>query len=318
VRGGGRGRGDMLVPDRLDDWTYEVVKELAGLGQTETDRHDFKFGLPNADTLTKECCSFANSKGGFVVIGVKQKGIGFIVEGIDPDSEIANKFGQKLRADPTIPFEAPHVLPIPDSHKVLYVFHIPRSPERPHIPSDPDKRIFWKRTNTGCEQMTLEETRAEFMHYEEKREKLKLLFIELVANKEQLAKITGVKPGETTLITLDSSVLERLLVDLYSIIQDDSQLVKILLELREHIRICNARTQILHTQLALSYGPGDKARMAQEHREFMKEEAQYVVPRIERALATLQQRFGLRDPFDTSITPKTETLTLEGGQSPVV
>ncbi len=308
----------MGIPDRLEDWTYEVVKELAGLGQTETDRHDFKFNLPDGDTLTKECCSFANSKGGFIVIGVKESGNRFVVEGIDPDSEIAMKFGHKVRADPTIPFPSPRLLSIPKSQKVLYVFHIPRSPERLHIPSPQDKRIFWKRTNTGCEQMTLEEIRAEFMHYEERREKLKLLFIELVTNKDQLLKITGVKPGQTTLITLDSSVLDRLLVDLYSIIQDDSQLVKTLLELREHIRICKAKTQILHTQLALSYGGGTKAHMAQEHRDFIKVEAGYMVPRIERALATLQERFGLRDPFDTSITPETGTLTLEGGQSPVV
>lgn len=307
----------MRIPDRLEDWTFEVVKELARLGQTETDRHDFKSRLPDVDNLTKECCSFANSKGGFIVIGVKQRGNRFIVEGMDPDPEIATKFGHKIRADPTIPFPPPHLLSIPKSQKVLYVFHIPRSSERPHIPSAQDKRVFWKRTNTGCEQMTLEEIRAEFMHYEERREKLKLLFIELAANKNQLSQIGGAQDA-LPLLTLDSSVLERLLVDLYSILQDDRELIRILLNLREQIRVCNSKIQLLFSRMALSYSQSAKQEMVREHNAFMKEKAASLNPQIDRALRVLEERFGLRDPFDTPITPATGTLTLEGGQSRVV
>jgi hypothetical protein len=39
----------MLVPNTLEDWTYEVVKELVAIGQIETDRHDFKFNFSEAD-----------------------------------------------------------------------------------------------------------------------------------------------------------------------------------------------------------------------------------------------------------------------------
>lgn len=79
----------MLVPNTLEDWTYEVVKELVAIGQIETDRHDFKFNFSEADSHTKLCCSFANSRGGFIVVGVKQKSGRFILEGSDPDPEIA-------------------------------------------------------------------------------------------------------------------------------------------------------------------------------------------------------------------------------------
>src|SRR5215208_6949322 len=70
---------------------------------------------------------------------------------------------------------------IPHSSKVLAVFHIPLSPERPHIPAQAEQRIFYKRTNAGNEHMTYEEIRMSF-HYEERREKLKLLYTELVLN----------------------------------------------------------------------------------------------------------------------------------------
>lgn len=301
----------MRVPDHLENWTYEVVKELARLGQPETDRHDFKAGLPDVHTLTKVCCCFANSKGGFIVLGVKERNNRFIPEGIDPDSEMAMKFGQRLKASPTVLFEAPRLLNVPDSEKVLYVFHIPRSPERPHIPSDADRRVFWKRTNTGCERMTLEEIRAEFMNYEERREKLKLLFIELAANKNQLSQI-GEAQDDLPLLTLDSAVLERLLVDLYSILQGDRELVRILLNLREQIRVCNSKIQLLFSRMALSYSHGDKQKMVREHNAFMKQKAAFLNPQIDRALRVLEERFGLRDPFDTPVTPAAGTLTLEG------
>ena len=83
----------MHVPVTLEEWTYETVADLARVGRCEGERHDFKFNLPDADNLTKICCAFANSQGGFVVLGVKERSHRFLVEGIDPDGEVAKKFG---------------------------------------------------------------------------------------------------------------------------------------------------------------------------------------------------------------------------------
>lgn len=163
----------MTIPSNLGGWNLNLVTELCQLGQIETDRHDFKFGLPDADTLTKLCCAFANSRGGFFVLGVKQLKGHFLPKGLDPDPDIANKFGSKLKATPTISFSVPYPIPVISAPKLIYVIEIPRSPDRPHFASDRDKRVFWKRTNSGCEQMTLEEIRAEFINYEERREKIK-------------------------------------------------------------------------------------------------------------------------------------------------
>jgi hypothetical protein len=59
------------------------------------------------------------------------------------------------------------------------VIEVPKSLQRPHLPEAPDKRIFWKRTATGCQQMTRDEIRVEFVENQERREKLGLLVIEL-------------------------------------------------------------------------------------------------------------------------------------------
>jgi hypothetical protein len=241
----------MPVPNTLEEWNYDVVKELAEIGQVETDRHDFKFNFSDADSHTKLCCSFANSKGGFIVVGVKERSGRFILEGIDPDPEIASKFGQKLKSIPSIVFRNPLLIRIPESTRALYVFHVPLSSERPHIPSDSDKRVFWKRINTGCEQMTLEEIRTQFMNYEERREKIKLLLLELIDNKDQLSSFLNVPEGQYSLITLDASVLDRLLVDIYSVVQRNADLVNTLLTLRRQIRVCNAKTTIFFSQMAM-------------------------------------------------------------------
>jgi hypothetical protein len=284
----------MPVPERLGDWTFEVIRELCQLGQVETDRHDFKAGLPDSETLTKIAAAFANSKGGFVIVGVKERSDHFLPEGIDPDQEIAAKFGQKLRAVPAINFEVPKSVAVPGTSQVIYIFHVPHGIDRPHLPVDADKRIFWKRTNTGCEQMTLEEIRAEFMRYEERREKIKLLFIELVENKEVLQQTASVADGKYSLLVLDTAMLDRLVVDLYTIIQDVPDLMQTLSKIRRKIGALKTETSIFMSQMALSYGPEDKKEMATSHRDFAKAVLQEIGPDMDKAIAALEKRFGLK------------------------
>jgi hypothetical protein len=97
-----------------------------------------------------------------------------MIEGIQDDKELAHKFGQKIRARsiPTIDFELPKIIPIPNSGKVLAVFHVPLSSERTHMSLCQDQG-FWKRTNKGNDVMTYDEIRMSFHNYEERVEKLK-------------------------------------------------------------------------------------------------------------------------------------------------
>ena len=287
----------MNIPTTLEEWAYESVVEIAKLGKCEGETHDFKFNLPNADNLTKVCCAFANSRGGFLVIGVKDNSGRFTVEGVDPDGEIAKKFSDKLHTEPSIEFPNPHVINIPEKSKVLYVFHIPQSRQRPHIPQIPDKRLFWKRTPGGCEHMSYNEIQEQFLRYEERREKLKLLFIELLLNQENLQSMSSVANVESqySLLTLDSDVLDRLLVDTFSVIQGEHQLIKILLTLRTQIRVTNAKTQIFFNEMALPLTNRNESVVV--HNKFIKEKSSFLLPLIAEAIEILEKQFGLVNPL---------------------
>ncbi len=91
-------------------------------------------------------------------------------------------FRQKIQADPYIHFEGPNLIPCPNSEKVIPVFYITLSNDRPHLPSRKEKRFFWKRTNGGKEQITYLEIHMAFQNYEERREKIKLLYLSLVVD----------------------------------------------------------------------------------------------------------------------------------------
>ncbi|MGN6208099.1 AlbA family DNA-binding domain-containing protein [Asticcacaulis sp.] len=150
-----------MIPTKLDDWSYENIKYLCTAGSSESDRHDFKFNLPDTKNLTKICCAFANTFGGFIIVGIKDSGhANFEIIGIDADKELYGKFNAKLKASPDITVPRPKIIAAPNSEKLLYVFEIPVSLRRPHLPTPQDERIFWKRQGADCTQMTLEECQA--------------------------------------------------------------------------------------------------------------------------------------------------------------
>lgn len=285
----------MHIPTKLEEWTYDAVVGLAKLGLCEGERHDFKFDLPDPHNLTKVCCAFANSQGGFVVVGVKDLGGSHEVRGIDPNAEIAKKFSDKLKAVPSIAYASPKILTIPGSLKVLYVFHVYRSADRPHIPQLADHRFFWKRTPGGCEQMNYDEIQEQFTRLEERREKLKLLYIELSFNQESLKHTYSGQADKYSLVTLDSSILDRLLVDIYSAVQNDRRLMDILLSLRFHIRVTNAKAQIFFSQVALP--TTNQSELVAKHNDFMEQKSKILLPLISEATEILEKRFGLKDPF---------------------
>ncbi|OAI49027.1 hypothetical protein AYO44_01090 [Planctomycetaceae bacterium SCGC AG-212-F19] len=292
----------MTVPARLEDWTYEAVDRLCQTGQVESDRHDFKANLPESDTLSKICCAFANSQGGFVVVGVSEpkSGTRFLPEGIPPDVDIALKFGHKLRAHPTVHFDVPRPVPIPVSSKLIYVFHVPLSSERPHWPMNPEIQRFWKRTNTGCDPMTHEEIRGQFLRYEERRDKLKLLFLELLLNQEALEGYDKQGPNSYTLVTLETSTLDRLLVDTYSLIQDHRDLVAILLFLRGQVTVVKNEARIFFAQIAMpltNHGP-----LVEGHNAFLRKKASELLPVVRKGIEMLTANFGLTNPLEEKPT----------------
>ena len=169
----------MNVPVALEDWSYNAVVELARVGRCEGERHDFKFNLPDANTLTKVACAFANSQGGFVVVGVKDRSGHFLVEGATRTVRSPRSFQTKSTPRHPSPFQV-HATSMFRRHpRYSTSFIFLSSPERPHMPRERDKGMFWKRTPGGCEPMSYDEIREQFLRYEERREKVKSLLIVL-------------------------------------------------------------------------------------------------------------------------------------------
>lgn len=150
------------IPDALDQWTFELIEKLIEEGTLENERLDFKANLPEANVLSCLVCSYANAKGGFIVLGVKERNKRFFIEGIENDIEISHKFGQKLRVHPPIDYEIPKIIEIAGSSKVLVVFRIEPSSLTPHIPLNMSSPTFYKRTNQGNEYMRYDEIKEAF------------------------------------------------------------------------------------------------------------------------------------------------------------
>ncbi len=54
-----------MIRRRLMIWTYENIKFVVDENQNESIWHDFKANVPYVIGLTKDCCAFANTNGGF-------------------------------------------------------------------------------------------------------------------------------------------------------------------------------------------------------------------------------------------------------------
>lgn len=70
------------IPERIEDWTYSKIEDLVINNVNESETHDFKSNIPDSIELTKDCCAFANTKGGFIILGVKEAGQHFRIAGI--------------------------------------------------------------------------------------------------------------------------------------------------------------------------------------------------------------------------------------------
>lgn len=171
------------IPNSLDEWNFDRIKNLIDSRVVENDKLDFKFNLPDIETLTALCCSFANSQGGCIIFGIKDTASGFVIKGIDYDKEFGRKFGDKVRAIPTINYSMPKFIPMPNSNKFLIVVQIEHGELAPYVRSDIEKMKFWKRTNKGKEIMTLEEIRETFQ--KQLKQQLSVLYQQLATVSSQ-------------------------------------------------------------------------------------------------------------------------------------
>jgi hypothetical protein len=300
-----------MIPANLNDWNYDIIQKLGDNNITESDRHDFKAKLSKSDSIPKKSLpkivsSFANSKGGFILFGIKEIGNSFIIEGLKRDKEISKKFGDQLkRIEPSVYFESPKDIEIPNSNKVIYIFYIPLSPERPHITMNDNTPIFYKRTNSGCELMSYNEIKVEFQRLEERREKIKLLFIELVSAKHTLEIVKGIHTDAPikafSPITLEMNTLNSLLTDLYNlytIIGKETKLVQLLITIRLQVTIFNNSTRMFLNRITF-LNEYNTELLHGQHRQYINAVIDdSLIPPIDESIKILEDKFNLTNPFE--------------------
>lgn len=314
----------MNIPNSLDHWSYGLVQTLVDEGYLETDYFDFKGELSSHqqkhnENLTKISCAFANTRGGFIVFGISdldQAPKRPRISGITNHADLAKEFGDRIRtASPTILFDFRNPpITLPNSRKVLFIVHVPRSSERPHMTLDGK---FWYRTNEGNKLMSYEQVRESFLRYEERTTKIKQLLIELLVLQADAKSILGVQNLEEqySILTLDTSVMNALLVDIYSMIQDDYELLKALISIRRMAKVINTQTQ---TFLAGTILPRiNQKAIVKEHNLALMQRTSQLESSLSIAIAELERRYALKEQFteleskSPPVQTKTETVASE-------
>jgi hypothetical protein len=306
--GGGEPSAASVIPDVLSDWTLDSIRHLVESGVFETDRFDFKEHMtqahPRRPRLAETACAFANSKGGFLVFGVREpqadlKPVDRIV-GIDYHANLSEHFGAKLHPlEPSIHFEPINPpIAVPGTSRVLFVVEIPRSPLRPHSVRVNGEHRFYKRTNKGNELMTYAEIQGAFLQFEERRQRLRLLYVELLSTleKSRAMQIAPEKQSqEYPLVTLDATVITSLLTDVYSLIQAHPGLVANLLRLRTEISAIDTASHIFYARLASQRN--EEASLIRQFNSYVERTLESLIPLLEQVMSLLESEFGLTNPL---------------------
>lgn len=280
-----------MIPTKLSNWSYDVLQELVLNGQNESNTHDFKTDFPDSETLTKLCCAFANTNGGFIVLGISEVNHQWKICGIDNNIELAHKFGQKIKANPTISFSLPKIINIPNSIKIIAIFEVSKSYQGPHIPDiSQEKRNFLKRTNKGNDYMSYEEIKQSFSNYYEKLEKLKLLQLEIENNIEICNEIVSSSPMDGTsysLLSFENASFQLLIAETFPLFSDNLELIKNLQLIKKNILILNNELKIFMQKVCLPVT--DRNRMIRQHNSIINVNTTFLLPLFSNALVELKK-----------------------------
>jgi hypothetical protein len=127
-----------LFTKQIQNIDYQDIRELLTEGAEENIRLEFKRDYPGKSNMLKKISSFANTYGGYIVLGIEEDGRGKVksLPGIDPIRRLDQSIVQWCFEEiypPLVPFVSP---PIPHKdipEKVFYVIYVEQSKETPHI-----------------------------------------------------------------------------------------------------------------------------------------------------------------------------------------
>lgn len=174
--------------NRFDELSEADFQELIDNRVPESKTLDYKIDLKSGDRDKREfladIASFANTAGGYLLIGIKEEGgIPTAIPGI----YMENPDGEKLKlinlirdcTEPRIPGVSIATVPVQDSRYVLAI-HIPKSWASPHVVSFEKHWRFYARHSGGKYALDVSELRQAFLMSDALSEKIRRFHIERV------------------------------------------------------------------------------------------------------------------------------------------
>jgi hypothetical protein len=145
--------------------------------------------------------------------------------------------------------------------------------------------------------MTLEEIRYQMSVYEEKREKLALLLIDLYHIQNSLNHQANQRDGYYDGDIFSFDIIDRVIVEAFAILKADFDIFRKLDTIKRRLMLLNAEKHKLFSIFALSYGEDFKRGAAIDYRENVKlvlPEVSILIEQIERSL---KDQFGIVNPY---------------------
>lgn len=244
----------MDFPRTLEEWNYNIIKELVDKNYSETEFFDFKAELLQPPKQEKIVCAFANTNGGFLLFGIGDIKETDRIIGIDLKRDFQTNFYDKIRMiEPTVYFEFKNPpIQIPDSNKIIPVCFIPKSNEKPHITRD---KHFYIRTNGGSnDKMNYNQIRESFYGFEQRKIKVEMLGLELEYLYDLIRGMiipANEMEEKFSLYDPQSSLLVDLMGQIYPIIKDDQELISKLFGIRSDLDKLNQLNKTFLFQIAL-------------------------------------------------------------------
>ncbi|HTE85697.1 MAG TPA: ATP-binding protein [Dehalococcoidia bacterium] len=229
-------------------WTLAAIEHLLDQGYSESDTFDFKEALPHSNDeagkqrLAKACAAFANSAGGFLVFGVRDKtdSNGHVIApeqrlvGVQANVDLLENFGNyPLKCTPSVvwKFRNP-ALPLSNGN-LVHVIEILKGLNGPHAITDRDSPVFWKRTNKGDEPLTYEDLQSAFIGEQRKRGASQVLRSELAQVRQHAEQLRGGADVERYYYRFDIAALKAAISEVCSLLSMAESLLSALSEVME-------------------------------------------------------------------------------------
>ena len=119
---------------------FSDIEDLINVRKEREGYHlDFKGEFGNPDKakkeLAKDISAFANSDGGFLIVGIDKNNNIVGIERTIQNKPIDEWINQILNSnvEPQVFYFDPKIIPLPNNEKILVVIHIPESTKKPHM-----------------------------------------------------------------------------------------------------------------------------------------------------------------------------------------